>query len=100
MVTLSIGAPGAESLTTVMARPRGSAQSAAGEAEVTGLMRSLVRSRRASSAPKNSVFASHRPVPAAQMRKIVAGKATQRCHLRQKAVFQFMLSKRMTDIHR
>src|SRR4051812_36274739 len=56
-----------------------------GLAAVTGLTRSRVASRRASSSPKNSVTATATPVKAAQARKMEAGQPIQRCQRRQNA---------------
>src|SRR4249919_1740404 len=83
MVILSMGAPPADADTVVSARASGSDQSFGGEASVTGLTRSRVASRKASSAPKNSVKAKMAPVHDAKSRKRDAGKPIQRCHLRQ-----------------
>src|SRR4051794_22732968 len=83
MVILSIGAPLAVAARVLTARARGSDQSAAGELIDTGLTRSRVASRSASSAPKNSVNARMAPVHDAKRRKIAAGNPIHRCHFRQ-----------------
>src|SRR4051812_5025991 len=68
----------------------GSVHADGADADVTGLTRLRVASRSASSAPKNSVKARTNPVIEANSRNSVAGKAIQRCHFLQKAVFSAM----------
>src|SRR3954462_13351353 len=85
-----MGAFGDFAFTAASAFPTGSPQAVAGDDTDTGLTRSRVFSRSASAAPKNSVNARIIPVTETQSRKRVAGKAIQRCHLRQKAVLRIM----------
>jgi hypothetical protein len=69
------------------ARAIGSCQLAPGESVLTGLTRSRVASRSASSSPKNSVIATMTPVIAAKRRNAAARNAIYWCHLRQNAGF-------------
>ena len=86
-VILSIGAPGARCCAAAIALAIDSDHAVDGDDVETGLVRSRVASRKASSAPKNSVVATRKPVVAANNKNSAAGKPIQRCHRRHHAVF-------------